>query len=614
MSAVLRFFTVVVALAIAGCGGGDLQTGVGSGGSGAPVSGAPLSIGTVTGFGSIIVNGEHFDESGATVLIDERPERPTQASVAALRLGTRVELEHRDRRITTATVGSALIGPVTSVSGSGFMALGQTVRVDATPARPTVFDGFTSLIDLATGAVVEVHGERASSGEIFATRVQLRQADLNVVRLVGTATNVSGRSFTIGALAVNATDATILPAATSLSNGDRVAVWTDVPYGGGVLAAKIVRIGGIQIADNAPLTLEGPIEAHQSASAFRVGGVRVDAGSAAFVGGTAADLENGRPVRVRGAYANGVLSATTVEFLQPVQVTASLTGPMTDFVDAGNLFRIRDAQARVTPQTTYVGGGAANLGTGVSVRLEGPVINGTVEATTLEFLAVPADAQRVVLGAVATAPSAAAADGSRTFRIDGLTEEVRTTAGTTYRNGASADVAIGRQLRVRGTMQGSLLVADEVEFMDSPANPPTIDIEGIASKVRTDSVTVNGQEVRLTASTTYTLDGTATTRASLVDGARVEIIATRVAGILTAQSVEIAPADGGWTSVRGLVSGRASPDATTFMVGTQRVSASAAAQIVPGNLTLADVVNGSYVEVQGTIAGGVLTATRIKFR
>jgi hypothetical protein len=36
--------------------------------------------------------------------------------------------------------------------------------------------------------------------------------------------------------------------------------------------------------------------------------------------------------------------------------------------------------------------------------------------------------------------------------------------------------------------------------------------------------------------------------------------------------------------------------------------------LVPGNKTLADIVNGSDIEVDGTVAGGVLSATRIKFR
>ena len=46
------------------CGGGiDLAGGVGSGGSG-------LAEGTITGFGSVIVDGTRYDDSAAQVLVE----------------------------------------------------------------------------------------------------------------------------------------------------------------------------------------------------------------------------------------------------------------------------------------------------------------------------------------------------------------------------------------------------------------------------------------------------------------------------------------------------------------------------------------------------------------
>ena len=68
------------------------------------------------------------------------------------------------------------------------------------------------------------------------------------------------------------------------------------------------------------------------------------------------------------------------------------------------------------------------------------------------------------------------------------------------------------------------------------------------------------------------------------------------------------------TALRGIVSGRSPPDASEFLVGSQRVSVSAATKVLPANRSLADVVNGADVEVQGTIANGVLTASRIQLR
>jgi hypothetical protein len=608
MNVPARCFALVTLLAMAGCGGG-MQAGVGSGGSGAPLS---VGLGTVTGFGSIIANGEHYEEIGAQFLIDERPDRGTPATVAAVRLGMRIELQHRNLAVSTATVGAEMIGPVSSVSASGFVALGQTVLVNSDPARPTVFDGFDSLGDLAGGAIVEVHGERADTGDILATRVELKPSDLGITRIAGTASRVNGPNFFIGDLAVDGATAVLAPSGALVSNGQRVAVWTDAPYSGGALAAKVVRIGDLRVMDNAAVALDGTVGDFRSVSNFRVSGVTVDASSATLVGGTTAGLANGRAVRVRGSMGNGVLRASSIEFLLAAQT--QLTGPVNYFVDASVPFRVRNALVRVTPQTTYSGGSAANLGSGTIVRLSGGIVNGVVNAATVEFLALAAGMQRVVFGLISGPPGPLAGDGSFTMKLDGVPDEVRITTSTVFRNGAVGDLAPGRQLKVKGTLQGAQFVAGEIQFMDNPADPPTYEIEGIASDVRADSLNVNGQALQRTASTLYTLNGAPADSASLVNGARVDIAASRAAGALTVQSVDVRLDDTGASSVRGLVSGRVPPDATLFLVGAQRVSVAGNPRLVPASKSLADIVAGTDLEVDGVLSGGTLNATRIKFK
>ncbi len=610
MSALARFLAIVMTLALAACGGG-MQAGVGSGGSGAPLS---VGVGPVTGFGSILMNGARYDETSAAVFVDERPDRPTPATVAAIRLGMHVELQHNNFVIATATTSAELVGPVSSVGASSFVALAQTVRINADAAHPTAFEGFAALSDLAGGAIVEVHGDRVANGDILATRVELKPAGLALVRIAGTASGVTGRTFNIGGLAVDAAAAAVVPAGATIANGQRIVAWTDTPYTGGALAAKVVRVGTTTLSANAAVTLDGVIGDFQSPANFRVSGIAVSAGSATFTGGTVADLANGTSVRVRGTVSNGVLNATSVEFLQAVATPVQLTGPVTDFVAPNAPFRIRNTLTSVNAQTTFTGGTAGNLGSGVIVRVTGAISNGVVQATTLEFIAVAAGAQRVVTGQVTTAVTGPAADGSRTFRIDALGVDVKTTTSTTFRNGVVTDITAGRQVRVTGSVQGTQFLADQVEFMDSATSPPTYEIEGIASNVQATAVTVNNQTIQLTVATTYTLNGAATTIASLRNGLEVDVVATTVAGKLTAQSVDIQSDNGPATTVRGLVSGRSGADVLQFLVGSQRVSVAGNPQVIPGNRTLADVVNGADVEVQGTISNGVLNATRVKFR
>ncbi len=125
---------------------------------------------------------------------------------------------------------------------------------------------------------------------------------------------------------------------------------------------------------------------------------------------------------------------------------------------------------------------------------------------------------------------------------------------------------------------------------------------------------VNGQNVQLTPATTYTLDGEATASASLRNGVAVEVVATRAGTTVTAVSIEIESAGKADASVRGRVSGRTPSNATSFMVGSQRVSVAGNPRVLPANKTLADVVNGVDVEVDGTVSSGVLNATRIQIK
>lgn len=605
-----RWIAALLATTLTACGGGggEVVARIGGGGSGAPLT---VGVGTVGGFGSIIVNGQSFDETGAQFLVDERPDQPAAASVDAVRLGMQLQYEHQSGRISQATVAAEVIGPVTSVAAAGLTVLGQTVRVSVDPALPTVYDGFATLADLGTGATVEVHGQRNAAGEIAATRIE-RRAAAPLLRVAGTVADLGGGSFRIGALRVQTAQAAIVPAGQALANGQRVAVWTDLPLASGELVARVVRIGGPAFPANAVATIDGTISDFQSASSLRVAGVAVDASAAQFVGGGAADLRNGRTVRATGPVSGGLLRATRVEFLAAAAASIQLSGPVNGYVDAASAFRVRNAAARVTAQTTYVGGNATNLGNGVQVKAEGPLVNGVVEVARLEFQPPPASIARVLFGTVG-APVTVAGD-TRTFRLTPLPFDVRATAATRFKKGVATDLVAGRSIKVDGSYDGTVFVADEIQFMDNVQDPPTFAVDGIASNVQTDAVVVNGTRVGLTPATTYRKGAAAATSADLVNGVTVAIEALRINGELVASIVEIKETASGSASVRGLVSQRDSAADNDILVGSQRVSLAGSPQLVPGNRTLADIRNGIDLEVDGTIAGGVLTATRIKFR
>jgi hypothetical protein len=609
MKSLLRILVVIVTAGLAGCGGGggEMVARIGSGGSGAPVS---AGAGAVSGFGSIIVNGQHYDETAAQVFVDERPDLPSAVSVDAIRLGSQIRFEHQSNRISQATVAAEVIGPVASVGADTLTVLSQTVRVNAATASPTVFDGFTALTDLAAGSIVEVHGQRNAAGEIVASRIELRPAT-GVMRVAGTVASAASDSFKIGTLTVRTASSTVLPAGQTLATGQRVAAWTDQPLANGEFVARVVRIGGTNVPDAAALTLDGVVTDYKTVSSFRVGGYAVDATGAQFAGGTATDLRDGRFVRASGTVNAGVLRATRIEFIAATAPVVEVTGAIASFTDAKSPFSVRNTGTLVTPQTTYTRGDATNLGEGVLVKVEGPLVNGKLEAIKVDFLPPSAGIARVLFGTVSKASAAA---DPRTFVLTPLPFEVKTTAATQYKKGVAADLKDGRSVKVAGSYDGLQFVADEIQFMDNAQDAPTFSVEGIASNVQPGSVVVDGKMVMLTPATIYLRKGVAVKFDDLKNGASVDIEAVKLNGVLYAVSVELKEPASGSASVRGIVSGRASDTATEFFVGSQRVSVAGSPQIVPGSKSLKDIRNGTDLEVEGTIASGLLTATRVKFR
>jgi hypothetical protein len=602
-----RLLVLATATCLAACGGG-MEARIGGGGTGAPIS---VGLGNVSGFGSVIANGAHYDETSAFAFVDERPDQPTAIPVAAIKLGMQIGIEHQNLVISKATVAAEVIGPVSSVATSGLTVLGQVVRVNADPAQPTAFDGLADLSDLTLGSTVEVHGQRAANQEIFATRIELKPTGSGAVRVAGTVSNLAGRTFVIGGLVVNADAAEIVPANAELGDGQRVAVWTDANYAGGSLAARVVRIGGPAIPDNALVVLDGVIADFQSAARFTLAGVRIDASAAQFVGGPASDLASGRAVRVRGT-SGPTLRADRVEFLHAQDAEVHLNGFVTDFVDTTSNFKVHGAVVRVSAQTTYEGGVASNLGDGVHVKLEGALVNGVVDVARLEFLPAAAGMQSVLFGHIA-GPVLTAADGTRTFRLVGHPTEIRTTLTTSFKKGGASDLASGRSIKVRGELQGAQFVAEEIQFMDNANDPFVFELEGIATSVMPASVTVDGRLVALDPTTVYLRDGSPIAASELANGIVVEISAVRVGNGLLATRVEIKTQAPGEFKVRGIVSER-TPASAEFKVGSQRVSVAGNPQLIPASRTLADIRNGTDLEVTGTVANGLLTASRVKFR
>ncbi|HUL67669.1 MAG TPA: DUF5666 domain-containing protein [Burkholderiaceae bacterium] len=377
-----RLLAVVIALLVAaGCGGVD------SGGTGAVVS-----VGPISGFGSIIVNGVRFDESGATIQDDDG--NPVTRDRLLLGVMTRVDgstpnsLQQSVANLVRIT--SELVGPVASidVAGATFSVLGQTVLV--TPA--TAFDATLAggLGSLSNGSTVEVYGRYdAANGRYTATRIEARPNPA-FYRLRGPVASVDSaqRTLAIGGERIDFSGVPPADVANAVT-GNIVRAKLEVAQQSGSWVAVALPLGVQQLPDGDAATVEGRISAFTSSRQFSVNGTPVDAGAATFPNGEAGVVLGAR-VMVNGVSTAGVLHAGSVAFEGDEDSGNShfeLHGLITAVDPAAMTFVLRGLSVDYSGPVQFEDGTAADLTVGRHVEVQGILSSdGTgIKAQEIEF-------------------------------------------------------------------------------------------------------------------------------------------------------------------------------------------------------------------------------------
>ena len=305
--------TGLCALALGGCGGGG---GVGLEGTGTTID--TLASGPITGFGSIIVNGVHYDVSGVSgdKLKDLGGGGRTNAN---LKLGMVVEVaasaidnSSGTPRATASRVRVApeLLGPVGSVNlaAGTLVVMGQTVRV----TNATRLDErFTNGLGDVTG-VVEVFGYfDPARGQYVASRVESRSGSITRYVVRGPVSALSAQTFSINGQAFSYSG----PAsAAGLSEGGYARVEMETRQSGeGRWVVSGSNNGAPLRSDATEAELKGRITTYNVATPglFSVNGVPVDA--SVLVNSLPAGLALGVRVEVEGALRSGTLVARKVQ-------------------------------------------------------------------------------------------------------------------------------------------------------------------------------------------------------------------------------------------------------------------------------------------------------------
>jgi hypothetical protein len=472
---------LLLASALSACGGGG---GGGTNTDTPPPTGGigrtGFAAGTISTFGSIVVNGVRYETSSATFTINDG------AGVEDdLRVGDFVVLKGTiDANGTTGTADEvtfedAVTGPVDSINlvGSSLVVMGQNVRV----SPDTSFDDSflpASLDGVTVGQIVEVSGQFDANGDIAATRIEPKPAGTQFeVHGIVAMHDAMNQEFTLGSLVIDYSMATLDDFPGGQINDDDLVEAKGTTLGGaGELLAMSVELETPfpDVEEDDFAEIEGFITRFVDSTDFDVAGFPVTTNAqTVYEGGTEADLGPNIKVEVEGTIdASGIVVAEEVDIRRAKAVRATA---LIDSVDAANssvvllgitvktdnLTRFEDkTSADVDPLTID----DINAGEYVEVRGdEFPAGSGEILATIFEREDVDPDTE--LQGFVATI-----ADPN--FTILGVT--IETNGTTVFRD--ENDVAISRNdffnrlaandlVKATGSeVTDTTIVATEVEF------------------------------------------------------------------------------------------------------------------------------------------------------
>ena len=412
-----------IAFAMQGCGNiGDV--GVALGGTGAATSAsnstssitsndtAITAVGPITGFGSVIVNGIKFDDSAATVAKDA-----SNILISNLRLGMTIEVTGK-RPLVAITSSTSVI--------SATNATADVIRVFSELKGPvqTVTAGSNKLMVLGISIAVD-------SSTVF--------------------DGISGISGINGIGAIKVGDSVEVYGFRNLSTNE-------------ITATRIEAQSAPATTTPVPVALKGSVAALDATlKTFTVNGQLVKYPNIIVTG----NLANAAVVEVRGTApsSGGFVTATSVSVATlstPIEAQELvITGIVTDFVSRGQ-FKVNG---------TIVDASSANLSSGqigliangIRCEVHGRVTQSILRATQIECVASGTSANTVyeISGSITaiTASSGSSSSGNFTVR-----NQVIDASAATFSNGTASNLALAKQVQVKGPVVGGILKATTVNF------------------------------------------------------------------------------------------------------------------------------------------------------
>lgn len=486
--------TLALAVLVAACGGGGGGTADGG------IGGTGISVGAISGFGSIYVNGVEFETSGADITIDDSP-----GSEDDLKLGqvVRVEGQFADdsltRTATSVIYDDNLKGPIDIINtGTRTMVVfGVPVTWNANTNFHEDDSSDTSIdpSDLEIDDIVEVSGT-VDLGSILATRIERKSGvtEFEIKGLVdGSPTPTLFTLSPAPAVSVTVDYTGIVVDNGPLADGLFVEVKSSAGFSdsaGAIIATSVeVEEFGLGGQEGDLAEIEGVVLEVTSSNPpvveFTVGLQTVITNSGTElrpVGSTFGDILVGADVEVDGTIQGGVLVAREVEFeveddarieafVESIDTTTNVLtalGIPVSYSDTTSVTEFEDKSEGADPFTDSDIGATppATDWLRVDATIDG---SGNLMASKIERDNDDADDTRVIL----KGPAADVPLSPGPFTILGV--NVVEGTGVEYRLGEDTTIdrttffnnlSDGRQVKARGSFASGTLTADRLELDD----------------------------------------------------------------------------------------------------------------------------------------------------
>ena len=346
---------VTLALGITACGGGG-------GSSTSASSVGTASVGVITGFGSVFVNGVEYDTSGSSISRDGATARESDLAV-----GMVVEVKGSSNGASGVALsivandemeGAVQANNIAPGSTTGSLdIMGQTVTVNADLIFESKVAGITSVDQIAAGTIVEVSGFSDGNGNVTATRIEVKAASLSDylsnhadgMEVKGRISNLdnSAMTFTLGSnMTVDYSGAT-LEVNGGLANNLYVEVKSVAGIdGNGKLVASKVELenegkAGHQGNEDEEFEIRGLIGTGFDGTSFTIDGTRIIVDNGTEMDDiTTSELTPGTEVEVEGRFdANGDLLADKIgmETEADTEINGTIASVSSSGVNTGSI-------------------------------------------------------------------------------------------------------------------------------------------------------------------------------------------------------------------------------------------------------------------------------------